>query len=96
MFTDVDECATSNGGCNHTCTNSEGSYECSCNAGFVLRADGRNCQDDDECRRSPCSHGCINVHGGFRCECPPGYTLGVNRTTCFGKTESQNLKDKVK
>ena len=40
---DVDECLTDNGGCNQTCTNSEGSFECSCGTGFTLAADSLNC-----------------------------------------------------
>ena len=38
---DVNECNVSNGGCEHNCTNSEGSYECSCLPNFNLSLDGR-------------------------------------------------------
>ena len=34
---DVNECAISNGGCEHKCINKIGSYECSCNKGFILK-----------------------------------------------------------
>ena len=40
---DIDECLTDNGGCNQTCTNSEGSFECSCATGFTLAEDSLNC-----------------------------------------------------
>ena len=40
---DFDECSSGNGGCAQTCTNSEGSYTCSCGTGFVLNADSHNC-----------------------------------------------------
>lgn len=43
IISDVDECQTNNGGCEHTCTNTEGSFECSCNPGFSLLSDGTNC-----------------------------------------------------
>lgn len=33
---DVNECAKSNGGCDHKCLNSAGSYSCSCNTGYEL------------------------------------------------------------
>ncbi len=33
---DIDECVVLNGGCEHNCTNQEGSYECSCRDGFAL------------------------------------------------------------
>ena len=40
---DINECSTNNGGCAHTCTNSVGSYACSCNIGFALDADNHGC-----------------------------------------------------
>ena len=40
---DIDECESDNGGCDHTCTNQEGSYECSCQDGFMLESSG-SCQ----------------------------------------------------
>lgn len=42
-FIDRDECATNNGGCQHICTNSVGSYQCSCNNGFILHENKHNC-----------------------------------------------------
>ena len=44
VFADVDECSVNNGGCQHSCTNSIGSYTCSCKAGYALQANGRNCR----------------------------------------------------
>ena len=41
--TDIDECSTNNGGCNHVCTNTVGSFNCSCNDGFSLNADRASC-----------------------------------------------------
>ena len=37
LFTDVDECSSSNGNCSAqaTCNNTLGSYECTCNVGFI-------------------------------------------------------------
>ena len=40
---DVDECATANGGCDQNCHNSIGSYNCSCNIGFLLDEDNHGC-----------------------------------------------------
>ena len=42
-FTDHDECATSLHGCQHKCNNLNGSFFCSCNAGFVLNKDNKTC-----------------------------------------------------
>ena len=39
----MDECDTDNGGCNQTCTNTQGSFECSCGVGYVLADDDLNC-----------------------------------------------------
>ena len=36
---DIDECATDNGGCGHYCTNTPGSYQCSCRDGYTLEED---------------------------------------------------------
>lgn len=36
---DTNECLVNNGGCEHNCTNTLGSYICSCNDGFDLEAD---------------------------------------------------------
>ncbi|CAH3124980.1 unnamed protein product, partial [Porites lobata] len=41
---DKDECALANGGCQHTCTNTYGSYKCSCYSGYQLKPDGLTCQ----------------------------------------------------
>ena len=40
---DINECATNNGNCNQICTNTVGSFLCSCTAGYMLNADGRTC-----------------------------------------------------
>lgn len=40
---DIDECTIENGGCETFCTNSEGSYECSCHSGYALLPDLRSC-----------------------------------------------------
>jgi len=41
--TDINECLTNNGGCDHICINTRGSYQCSCNTSFVLAADNMTC-----------------------------------------------------
>ena len=46
---DVDECTADPAPCdtNATCTNTDGSFECTCDAGYT--GDGVGCTDDDEC-----------------------------------------------
>ena len=36
LFTDINECATNNGGCSQVCLNTEGSYSCDCYSGYEL------------------------------------------------------------
>ena len=43
-FIDVDECSTDFHGCDQVCTNTEGSYVCECNNGYLLQPDGRSCR----------------------------------------------------
>ena len=44
LFTlDINECNTNNGGCQHTCTNTAGSYYCECNTGYELTSNGHTC-----------------------------------------------------
>ena len=39
----TNECNTNNGGCAQTCTNTEGSFMCSCGSGFQLASNGLDC-----------------------------------------------------
>ena len=43
ILLDIDECAEDNGGCSHTCTNTGGSFKCSCPDGYLLLDDEKNC-----------------------------------------------------
>ena len=40
---DINECNQGNGGCEQICTNTFGSYKCSCNDGYTLDFDGVSC-----------------------------------------------------
>nr|XP_027308991.2 fibulin-7 isoform X2 [Anas platyrhynchos] len=94
--TDVDECEVyqAEGAlrlCAHACVNLPGSYRCACPAGYSLLADGKSCEDIDECALSQdnCTQGttCINTGGGFQCvrpECPqPGGNVTYVKTSPF-------------
>ena len=43
IIIDINECDVYNGGCQHNCTNSDGSYSCSCNDGYTLDVDDEGC-----------------------------------------------------
>ncbi|EDV30246.2 uncharacterized protein Dana_GF23044 [Drosophila ananassae] len=42
---DLDECSINNGGCQHRCKNTFGSYQCSCRNGYSLADNGHNCTE---------------------------------------------------
>ncbi len=46
LFSDINECADSNGGCEDMCCNTIGSFYCRCPGGMKLGADGKSCQGD--------------------------------------------------
>ncbi|GFQ81644.1 dorsal-ventral patterning tolloid-like protein 1, partial [Trichonephila clavata] len=59
FFTDKDECATNNGGCQHICKNTIGSYACSCHNGFVLHENNHDCKEGKLHRKTgllSCAH----------------------------------------
>lgn len=74
---DINECATSNGGCSSdaTCTNTSGGRTCVCKSGYS--GDGLVCNDVNECASSNggCSSNatCTNTAGGRTCQCKSGY-----------------------
>ena len=43
LYSDTNECNTNNGGCQHNCVNTEGSYECQCRSGYRLSGNGQSC-----------------------------------------------------
>ena len=47
VYTDIDECFDGIDLCDHNCTNSIGSYICSCDIGYRLNVDGFQCDGKD-------------------------------------------------
>ena len=40
---DIDECEQGSAGCDHNCTNTPGSYFCTCMNGYALESDKHTC-----------------------------------------------------
>ncbi|XP_065054811.1 fibulin-2-like [Rhopilema esculentum] len=91
MAYDINECTTRTHRCssNAICTNTVGSYKCTCKSGYT--GTGTSCADLNECRRGThrCSSNalCTNTIGSYRCYCKSGYIgtgfscLDVNECT---------------
>ena len=45
MFVDIDECQLGNGGCEHSCVNTQGTFYCECENGYKLDM-GYRCEGD--------------------------------------------------
>ncbi|XP_015793831.1 dorsal-ventral patterning tolloid-like protein 1 [Tetranychus urticae] len=57
FFTDKDECVVNNGGCQHICINTIGSYKCACHNGFVLH------ENKHDCKEGSCTHSIVSPFG---------------------------------
>eukprot|EP00058_Branchiostoma_floridae_P007025 XP_002592513.1 hypothetical protein BRAFLDRAFT_69004 [Branchiostoma floridae] len=89
---DIDECSNNNGGCNHTCVNTAGSYHCTCRTGYQLSGT-HDCIDINECdnNNGGCDHNCTNTAGGYHCTCRDGYQLsGSHNCTDVDECSSSN------
>ncbi len=45
---DVNECFINNGRCEHSCTNTDGNFSCSCKTGYSLEGNGFNCTGTEQ------------------------------------------------
>uniref|UniRef100_A0A672RLF0 Metalloendopeptidase n=1 Tax=Sinocyclocheilus grahami TaxID=75366 RepID=A0A672RLF0_SINGR len=57
VLTDKDECSKENGGCQHECVNTFGSYSCQCRSGFILH------ENKHDCKEAGCDHVVNSVSG---------------------------------
>ena len=88
IWIDVQECKDHTDDCEQQCTNTAGSYTCSCMDGYVLNSDGKTCSDVNECANdatNSCQQVCVNTVGSYNCTCDQGYILNADGQTCSGK-----------
>ncbi|XP_063960930.1 uncharacterized protein LOC129267613 [Lytechinus pictus] len=81
---DINECIEFTEVCsNGNCTNTEGSYFCTCNQGFQGTGTDQ-CEDMDECLSGAhaCQEICINIDGNYSCACSDGYELDSGGLNC--------------
>ncbi|KAM9841679.1 bone morphogenetic protein 1-like [Aulostomus maculatus] len=57
FFSDIDECSTENGGCQHECVNTFGSYSCQCRSGYMLH------DNKHDCKEAGCDHMINSISG---------------------------------
>ncbi|KAG9485101.1 hypothetical protein GDO78_008281 [Eleutherodactylus coqui] len=57
FFSDKDECSKENGGCQHECVNTLGSYVCQCKNGYTLHENGHDCKE------AGCEHRFLSAEG---------------------------------
>lgn len=80
---DIDEC--SDNPCSEVCTNTLGSYQCSCSSqGFILSPDNHTCTDQT-CKENNggCEHVCQPAGAAqYHCACHPGYVLNADNHNC--------------
>lgn len=77
--------------CAQLCRLEGDAHVCACEEGYRLKADGRSCEDVDECedgdRCSGAGEECVNEEGGFACRCGHGFSMEegacVNTSICF-------------
>nr|XP_039270654.1 uncharacterized protein LOC120345319 isoform X2 [Styela clava] len=86
-----DECADADqGGCSDNCTNTIGSFYCSCPSGMsIVGEEGLVC-DPDECMdaNGGCHQLCVNLLGSYECRChAEGYRIGDDGQTCVDVNE---------
>ncbi|KAJ8046213.1 Nephronectin [Holothuria leucospilota] len=72
---DLNECGLEPRPCDHRCTNTQGSFKCYCERGFILLEDKRTCVRDERCYPGRCSYGCAFNDNEVTCVCPPGLRL---------------------
>jgi len=97
---DANECNNYNICSGQPCLNIVGSYQCSCDAGYLTTEQDKECEDIDECKdkNGGCPHECLNTQGSYLCHCRDGYVTERNGTVCRPQytTQKTTTKSEIK
>ncbi|ETE73249.1 Signal peptide, CUB and EGF-like domain-containing protein 3, partial [Ophiophagus hannah] len=75
-------CNYGNGGCQHTCDDTDQGPKCGCHVRFVLHSDGKTCIETCAVNNGGCDSKCHDAATGVHCSCPMGFMLQPDRKTC--------------
>ncbi|XP_055041761.2 hemicentin-1 isoform X1 [Misgurnus anguillicaudatus] len=95
---DINECEQRDT-CQHECMNTPGSHRCLCPSGYRLMANGKTCQDVDECLEQNIQCGanrmCFNMRGSYQCidtPCPPNFQRDPTTGFCLKNCPPNDLE----
>uniref|UniRef100_A0A674HB49 Signal peptide, CUB domain and EGF like domain containing 3 n=1 Tax=Taeniopygia guttata TaxID=59729 RepID=A0A674HB49_TAEGU len=75
-------CNYGNGGCQHTCDDTDQGPKCGCHVKFLLHSDGVTCIETCAVNNGGCDSKCHDAATGVHCSCPMGFMLQPDRKTC--------------
>uniref|UniRef100_A0A669CI77 Signal peptide, CUB and EGF-like domain-containing protein 2 n=1 Tax=Oreochromis niloticus TaxID=8128 RepID=A0A669CI77_ORENI len=75
-------CNHGNGGCQHTCEDTENGSICRCHSRYTLQPDRSSCVETCAVNNGGCDCTCKDTSTGVRCSCPVGFTLQPDGKTC--------------
>uniref|UniRef100_A0AAR2LLY3 Signal peptide, CUB and EGF-like domain-containing protein 2 n=1 Tax=Pygocentrus nattereri TaxID=42514 RepID=A0AAR2LLY3_PYGNA len=75
-------CNYGNGGCQHTCEDTEVGPVCGCHQKYALHSDSKTCIETCAVNNGGCDRTCKDTATGVRCSCPVGFTLQPDGKTC--------------
>ncbi|CAK6444003.1 unnamed protein product [Pipistrellus nathusii] len=75
-------CNYGNGGCQHSCEDTDTGPLCGCHQKYALHSDGRTCIETCAVNNGGCDRTCKDTATGVRCSCPVGFALQPDGKTC--------------
>uniref|UniRef100_A0A7N8YFL9 Signal peptide, CUB and EGF-like domain-containing protein 1 n=1 Tax=Mastacembelus armatus TaxID=205130 RepID=A0A7N8YFL9_9TELE len=82
-------CNYGNGGCQHTCDDTDTGPVCGCHQKYALHSDSKTCIETCAVNNGGCDRTCKDTATGVRCSCPVGFTLQPDGKTCKDIDECQ-------